>query len=277
MTCDSLEYPPGTRGPTLTLTNVQIVNGGQTSHTLFEAYTQKPETVGRVLVLVRIYETRHREISLKIAESTNSQTPIHSRDLRANDDVQKKLQQALSDRGYYYERKANEFRDQESRLRIDAFAAGQAFAAYELELPEVAYKDKARIFGDLYEEVFGEDTTSEKILTAWQVLTQIKKAKRAQEARLRRGEMLDVAGFSIISGSFHIVHAVRLLCAMRELDPNGSEEALRQVDDAITVVQRVTNRAHSEVGNQPFDLGKFFKDAKTKNLVEASVQAFVAS
>jgi hypothetical protein len=139
---------------------------------------------------VRIYETRHREISLKIAESTNSQTPIHSRDLRANDDVQKKLQQALSDRGYYYERKANEFRDEESRLRIDAFAAGQAFAAYELELPEVAYKDKARIFGDLYEEVFGEDTTAEKILTAWQVLTQIKKAKRAQEARLRRGEML---------------------------------------------------------------------------------------
>jgi hypothetical protein len=90
LTCDSLEYPPGTRGPTLQLTNVQIVNGGQTSHTLFEAYATDADKVSHVLLLVRIYETRHRDISLKIAESTNSQTPIHSRDLRANDDVQKK-------------------------------------------------------------------------------------------------------------------------------------------------------------------------------------------
>ncbi len=231
MTCDSLEYPPGTRGPTLQLTNVQIVNGGQTSHTLFEAYATDADKVSRVLLLVRIYETRHRDISLKIAESTNSQTPIHSRDLRANDDVQKKLQQALMDLGYYYERKANEHRDQEVRLRIDAFAAGQAFAAYYLGFPEVAYKDKSRIFGDLYEDVFSEDTTAEQVLTAWRVLTEVKKEKRAYESLLRKGEEIDLEGYAVIAGSFHVAYAVRVLCIARKLDPNDVKSALGQVSD----------------------------------------------
>jgi hypothetical protein len=146
-------------------------------------------------VLVRIYETRHREISLKIAESTNSQTPIHSRDLRSNLPIQKKLQQALKDLGYYYERKANEFRDQAARLRIDSFPAGQAFVAYHPGLPEVSYKDKARAFGDLYEEVFSDETTAEQVLIAWRIWQRlIKKDKRAFESLLLASEDINFGG-----------------------------------------------------------------------------------
>jgi hypothetical protein len=85
LTCDSMSYPPGMRAPKLEMCNVQIVNGGQTSNALFEAAKDDPDKVKNVLVLIRVYETKEREISLRIAESTNSQTPIRSRDLRAND------------------------------------------------------------------------------------------------------------------------------------------------------------------------------------------------
>jgi hypothetical protein len=123
----------------------------------------------------------------------------------------------------------NEHRDQEVRLRIDAFAAGQAFAAYHLGLPEVAYKDKSRIFGDLYEDVFSEDTTAEQVLTAWRVLTEVKKEKRRYESLLRTEGEIDLEGFAVIAGSFHAVYAVRLLCIARKLDPNDAKSALGQV------------------------------------------------
>jgi hypothetical protein len=86
ITCDHFEYPPETRAPKLEMSNIQIVNGGQTSNALFEAFQQDPERCWNVLVLVRVYDTKRREISAKIAESTNSQTPIRSRDLRSNSD-----------------------------------------------------------------------------------------------------------------------------------------------------------------------------------------------
>jgi AIPR protein len=105
MTCDSMEYPPKTRAPILRMKNVQIVNGGQTSNALFEAATTDPDRFRNVLVLIRVYETKQYEMSLKIAISTNSQIPIRSRDLRSNDEVQRKLEESFKDFGLFYERK----------------------------------------------------------------------------------------------------------------------------------------------------------------------------
>ena len=72
MTCESMEYPPGTRAPRLQMRNVQIVNGGQTSNALFEAAKASPERIRNVLVLIRVCEARQPEISLKIAEGLAS-------------------------------------------------------------------------------------------------------------------------------------------------------------------------------------------------------------
>lgn len=112
MTCDSMEYPPKTRAPILRMKNVQIVNGGQTSNALFEAATTDPDRFRNVLVLIRVYETKQYEMSLKIAISTNSQTPIRSRDLRSNDEVQRKLEESFKDFGLFYERKNGQYKDQ---------------------------------------------------------------------------------------------------------------------------------------------------------------------
>ena len=110
MTCDSFSYQPGIRAPIVALENIQIVNGGQTSNALFEAYSEQPERVADVLILARIYETRARDITGDIAEATNSQTPINTRDLHSNDEVQEKLEESFRDLGLFYERKAKQHR-----------------------------------------------------------------------------------------------------------------------------------------------------------------------
>ncbi len=175
MTCDSFSYQAGQRAPVVTLKNVQIVNGGQTSNALFEARKDAPDRVKNVLILVRIYETKTKEISSQIAESTNSQTPINTRDLRSNDDVQKKLDESFRDIGLFYERKSKQYADQPKNLRIDALSAGQAYLAYNLGMPEVAKKDRSRVFSDLYDEVFSDSITPTKLLAPLHLIAEIEK------------------------------------------------------------------------------------------------------
>src|SRR5690606_24906231 len=160
------------------LKNIQIVNGGQTSNALFEASQIAPEKLDDVLILVRVIETKSQPVSLAIAESTNSQTPIKSRDLRSNDDIQKKLEEAFEGMGLFYERKLSQHADKPRPNRIDALTAGQAHLAYGLELPEVAKKDRGRIFSDLYDQVFTDELLADELLCSIKILNAIETIKK---------------------------------------------------------------------------------------------------
>jgi len=52
--CEECIYTPGVRTPKVQLNNFQIVNGGQTTHALFEAYLSDKDKIDDVLVLVRL-------------------------------------------------------------------------------------------------------------------------------------------------------------------------------------------------------------------------------
>ncbi len=107
LVCDECIYIPNSASPRATLINVQIVNGGQTTRTLFHAYKQNPTKVDNIEMLVRIVETKDRSISERISETANRQTPVKTRDLHANDWIQRKLEEDFLAHGYFYERKKN--------------------------------------------------------------------------------------------------------------------------------------------------------------------------
>lgn len=272
MTCEAMEYPPGARGPLLRLGNVQIVNGGQTSNALFEAGKADPERLRSVLVLVRVYEARHREIGLKIAESTNSQTPIRSRDLRANDEVQRKLEESFRSLGYFYERKANQHKDQPKARRIDALAVAQAYLAYLLENPQVAGKERGLIFGDLYDTVFNDELTAGALLAALRVFAPIEERKRALETAIRRGSEYDPSLLFLIDGAYHLLYAVGLLCTLRGCDRMVPAEPLKQLDDAIRVLKAAVER---EKQDPAFALKRFFKSSRAKAYIQDEAKKLV--
>jgi hypothetical protein len=105
ITCSRFEYPKKVRNPIIELENLQIVNGSQTIHALFDAFLENDENFEHIDILCRIYETNKEELSVSIAEYTNSQNPVKSRDIRSNDYIQKKLEKELLALGYFYERK----------------------------------------------------------------------------------------------------------------------------------------------------------------------------
>ncbi|MCB0028728.1 MAG: AIPR family protein [Anaerolineales bacterium] len=269
ITCDSFDYSP-TRSPVVQLTNVQIVNGGQTSNALFEAYKRDPKHVDDVLLLVRIYETKHAEISSSIAESTNSQTPIRSRDLRSNDLIQKKLQDSFLSKGFFYERKSKEFREQIKDKRIDAKRAAQAYLAYHIGEPSVAYGFPAQIFGKYYDFVFNEDTTSDDMLTALKLYWAIEKRKLSIQRALRSGQKIDNSDYFLIYGSYHVLFAVGSLCDQQNLDKWDYEVASTQLDDAINVIKQTTKYLSRK--NPNITLNGLFKDSKTKSQVQQRVR-----
>ncbi len=265
ITCDSIEYPPGVRAPLVKLKNVQIVNGGQTSNALFEASKANGEAIGRVLVLVRIYEAKSRDISSKIAETTNSQTPIKSRDLRANDEVQRKLEEAFLARGYYYERKTNQHKEQEKAARIDALSAGQAYTAYYLDMPDVAGKDRGKVFGELYDTIFNDSITADRLLTPLQVYKPIESMKRELQANIRQGEEYDRALLLLVDGSYHVLFAASLLCSIKGIDKSDAEAAKSQIEEALDIVKRAAER---EMEDPAFAYKRFFKSTRSKRYIQ---------
>ncbi|WP_373991915.1 AIPR family protein [Duganella sp. BuS-21] len=269
ITCDSFSYLKGRRAPQIELKNVQIVNGGQTSHALFEAAQQKTADLSDVLVLVRIIETKSEAFSLSIAESTNSQTPIKGRDLRSNDEIQKRIESGFAAVDYFYERKQNQWSDKPKARRIDAFECGQAFAAYHLGKPEIAKKDRGRIYSDLYDTVFTEDLTINELLCSFLLLREIDKLKKTVQSAIRNGSLDDPQEIFLIDGAFHVLYTVRLLAAKKNLDPSDFPTVKKQIRPAINLVKKIVSDKMSN--DETFSFNRFFKDSETSKLIFAAI------
>ena len=275
LTCDTFSYQPGKRSPKIAMTNVQIVNGGQTSNALFEANRKNPKKIQDVLVLVRIYETRTRNITSEIAEATNSQTPINTRDLHSNDDIQKMLEESFLDQGLFYERKYLQHQNQTRKKRIDALSAGQALLAYALGSPEVAKKNRARVFQDLYDTVFNTQRTTQHLIVPFRLYEEIQRRKRQLQEKIRNRWKFDSTLLFLIDGGYHVLFAVHELCEGKGMDPFDHTKAVKLLPTAINIVkQLVIGEMKKDEG---FTTNRYFKDTKTKSQVQRAVVSTVLS
>lgn len=270
MTCESFAYPKGKRAPIVELKNIQIVNGGQTSNALFEANQISPDKLEDVLILIRIIETKSQQVSLAIAESTNSQTPIKSRDLRSNDELQKKLEEAFEGMGFFYERKHGQHSDKARHLRVDALSAGQAHLAYGLELPEVAKKDRGRIFADLYEQVFTDELLADELFAAIKVLDEIERRKKRLQASIRRQEPFERNEMFLLDGAYHVLFAVGQICDIKGIERVNFLSAIEQIPSAIEKISELV--AEAQERDEGFSFNRYFKDAKTKTKIATHLQ-----
>ncbi len=211
--CERMDYQPRAASPKLRMVNPQIVNGGQTSHALFEAARADITKISDVKLLLRVIETGDRAFTNSVAEATNSQTPIRSRDIRSNDSIQIRIENTLRAFGYFYERKNDQHIDQSSENRIDAVKLGQIILAYVLREPDRAKTSSNRIFGEYYGWVFDESILSaENIVAMWRIYKMVdddrRRAIRALNSRMK--QTYDEAW--IIEGVFHILYLLSLTC-----------------------------------------------------------------
>jgi len=148
----------GTDRPKVGIKRLSIVNGAQTCYAIFDAmkdFYPDVKNFEHLAVLFRAFETDDPEMINKIAISTNNQNRINSRDLRANDEIQIKLELDLASHGISYVRKRG-LHSQISTQRdsIDALKVGQILLAYRHFDPARAKRDSDSIFTDFYSKVF---------------------------------------------------------------------------------------------------------------------------
>ena len=179
MTCDRYAYPSGTSSPIIQLENIQVVNGGQTLHALFDALKVDQTKIGPIELLCRVYETKDRELSSRIAERTNSQIPVDTRDIHSLDIEQINLEQEFSALGLFYERKKAQFADKPQEKRVDAEKCGQVYLGFYQEMPLEAKNRKGIIFGAKRETIFNSNTTAEKLLLPLRLFDRIEDRRAA--------------------------------------------------------------------------------------------------
>jgi hypothetical protein len=100
-------------GKTYVLDDVQIVNGLQTSHTLFRVlHDVTPDHLALDRsVLVRILVTEDASVRDAVIRATNSQTSVQPASLRATDEVQRTIEAFFLGKGWFYDRRKNYFRN----------------------------------------------------------------------------------------------------------------------------------------------------------------------
>jgi hypothetical protein len=178
ITCRKVDELPGNK---YRLHGIQIVNGCQTSNALYQAFRNKQvvealiskgisnltkseskayegainlQLQNETTILARIIETNDADLTYRITETTNSQTPIKSFSLKANDDIQKNIHEYLLQKNIYYERRINFYKNQGRRNPVSIQTLFQLYVAHVLFRPSQVKTRPASMFQEFYDEVF---------------------------------------------------------------------------------------------------------------------------
>lgn len=161
-----------TPGKKFVIENAQVVNGLQTSRNVYQYFNdskagEESEGTKRHL-LVRIIEAQDDIIMSQIIKATNSQNRVSIATLRATEPFQRNIEEYFSQRGYFYERKKNQYKNQgKPRSQIvEVLELAQAVAAILLHEPHISRGQPSALVRDrLYERVFNKNTPLPAFLT----------------------------------------------------------------------------------------------------------------
>jgi hypothetical protein len=276
ITCSSFSYPKGVRSPIIEIKDFQIVNGSQTVHALYEAFIEQTDKFEEIDILCRIYETQNLELSTDIAEFTNSQNPVKSRDIRSNDYIQKKLEKELGCLGYYYERKKGQYSDKNKDKIIDSELTGQVLMAFNLELPADAKDKKRLIFADSYETIFCDNINANMVLLPYMLFKKIEE----QKIKFRKKYLAATDKFSadsfILHSSFYFLYALKRYAENQtiELKYENIEEVWKNYNKAKNILKKAVQREmeNSKKTGELYSHRIFFKGNKPQDFIKNNLK-----
>lgn len=103
-------------GKEISLENVQIVNGLQTTETIYNYFQQTKRRTDDRAVLVKIIVANDENLRDRIIKATNNQNKINLASLKATDKLQKDIEQLLLSADWYYDRRKNYYKNQEKPI-----------------------------------------------------------------------------------------------------------------------------------------------------------------
>ena len=159
------------------ITNLQVVNGGQTCKTIHRTLSDNGACAADASVLIRIYQLPDEspEVVRDITRATNSQSPVDLRDLRSNDAIQKTLALGMEQLGFTYKRRREEGGN--GAHVVTSSAVAEAVLAVWRERPHQAKFRRREHFGALYDTVF-KDLNAAQALSATLIFRMVESRRR---------------------------------------------------------------------------------------------------
>jgi len=163
-------------GKTMQLQDIQIVNGLQTTETIFRHFQDGSVPSSERSVLVKILVSNNELVRDRIIRATNNQSPVELAALHATDKIQRDIEVILERNGWYYERRKNYFRNigkPQARFVTPIYMAS-AVVALVFRNPTKAQRLKTKFMRkeESYEDVF----SSSFPINVWPVLVGIFKS-----------------------------------------------------------------------------------------------------
>ena len=147
-------------GNLIYIENVQIVNGLQTSETIFNYFTQAQPVQDQRSVLIKILISNNPETNTSIIYATNNQTNVNVPALRATDKIQHDIEEVLKAHGFYYERRTNYYKNLgiSEKLIVSplSLASGYVSLIYKNPYRAASLKQKFMRDNKKYEKIFSE-------------------------------------------------------------------------------------------------------------------------
>lgn len=152
-----------TVGNSISIQNVQIVNGLQTSESIFNYFSNNYDTEkDQRSVLVKILITNNASTSKSIIYATNNQANVNVTALRATEKLQRDIEDALKVHGIYYDRRTNYYQNQgiPQNAIITPLALASGYICLFYKNPYVATSLKQKFMRDDYKygQVFSPTT-----------------------------------------------------------------------------------------------------------------------
>lgn len=158
----------------ISISNIQIVNGAQTTSSLYESYLKLESKMDDVSVVARIIKVRDDlDLVDRIREYNNKQNPTKARDFVAHDPIQRRLQRSFEPLKVFYEIARGEKNERPvaskvkyKKLRIvDNLTVAQAQCAF-LGMPAEAKSKKNDLLNpsdDYYGKIFDDAITPQEL------------------------------------------------------------------------------------------------------------------
>lgn len=147
-------------GKELSLENIQIVNGLQTTETIYKHFNNNGKLPDDRAVLVKVIVANDEVLRDRIIKATNNQNKVDISNLKATDKLQKDIEELLLEQEWYYDRRKNYYRnlDKPQHRIISVAYLCQAILALCLRELEMAGKSKPNYMTNenTYSKLFNE-------------------------------------------------------------------------------------------------------------------------
>jgi hypothetical protein len=246
-------------GNSITIENVQIVNGLQTTESIFQYFNNGGLEAEDRSILIKVIVSNKNDIRDQIIRATNNQTVVEPVALFATDKIQRDIEEIMLKNGLYYERRTNYYTNRginPNRIITPLYlAAGIASLCLKSPWSAAYFRSKFLRNEKMYEDIFNNQP-----LKVYPIVGEILKRTDAfiESTRPKRGtydayqrryrHILSSMVVSKLCGSLNFSSADILKIDLTKIDDSIFKELWDLIHDNKLGISRVrTSRKKGEV------------------------------